>query len=390
MKIAHYINLPGRGGIESLFLSLISTPQEGVEHVVLLKSDAAHEGLLSDVARFSQVLEGYGRIFGISVRKLPKIISFLHFSHFLSDIDVVISWSQMGVLPLLEFCNKNKIKFIHYEHGSAWLGRPKGSKLRYIRQVKHILCASKACQRMLVLHWGVEENRTGVLLNPLRPELLPSIEVSPKNLDQTRPLVLGTAGRLVSLKGHAVAITTVRILKDEGIDCRLKIAGTGPEEGVLRGWAKEQGVESLIDFCGFVENMGAFFNAIDIFLCPSYSETFGLVSLEAAAWGCPVVATRVDGLPETMCENKSGLLVPPVDDPATGPEPHKGQMPPVVYDPMLDQLAEIKKPSAIDLVKAIKKITLSPRSFLDFSQSSMRLRGDYCFSDYKISFYDYL
>ena len=48
---------------------------------------------------------------------------------------------------------------------------------------------------------------------------------------------------------------------------------------------------------------------------PSRIEPFGLVALEAAQLGRPVVASAVDGLPEVVVHGETGLLVPP-DDPA--------------------------------------------------------------------------
>jgi glycosyltransferase involved in cell wall biosynthesis len=49
----------------------------------------------------------------------------------------------------------------------------------------------------------------------------------------------------------------------------------------------------------------------DIFVCPSLSETFGIVNLETMASGLPIVATSVGAVPETLVENQTGFLVPP-------------------------------------------------------------------------------
>ena len=59
--------------------------------------------------------------------------------------------------------------------------------------------------------------------------------------------------------------------------------------------------------------MPSFWNSISVAVVPSLYEPFGLVALEALACGTPVVASKVDGLPEIVEDGKSGLLVPPND-----------------------------------------------------------------------------
>jgi glycosyltransferase involved in cell wall biosynthesis len=51
----------------------------------------------------------------------------------------------------------------------------------------------------------------------------------------------------------------------------------------------------------------------DIFVLPSEDEGFGLVFLEAAAYGLPSIGTHVGGIPEAVLDNVTGLLVPPGD-----------------------------------------------------------------------------
>ena len=51
--------------------------------------------------------------------------------------------------------------------------------------------------------------------------------------------------------------------------------------------------------------------ALDIFVLPSFSETFGLVVIEAMAMEKPVIATNAGGLPEIITDGKTGLLIEP-------------------------------------------------------------------------------
>jgi glycosyltransferase involved in cell wall biosynthesis len=64
---------------------------------------------------------------------------------------------------------------------------------------------------------------------------------------------------------------------------------------------------------GQVEDVAALIRGFDLFVLPSRWEGFGLVLLEAMAQSCPIVATRVGGIPEVVADGETGLLVPPGD-----------------------------------------------------------------------------
>ena len=72
-----------------------------------------------------------------------------------------------------------------------------------------------------------------------------------------------------------------------------------------------------VDFVGSVAHheLPYFYAAADVCVMPSYSESFGLVGLEAQACGCPVVASDVSGLRSVVRDEVTGYLVDG-DDPA--------------------------------------------------------------------------
>lgn len=126
--------------------------------------------------------------------------------------------------------------------------------------------------------------------------------------------VIGAAGRLQPEKGHEYLIRAVEQLQQRGVTCELRIAGGGSRVEELTALTRLLGVESQVKFLGYVVNMRAFYDDIDVFALPSLStEGLPISILEAMALGKAIVASNIIGPPEEIADKISGLLVPPTD-----------------------------------------------------------------------------
>jgi D-inositol-3-phosphate glycosyltransferase len=130
--------------------------------------------------------------------------------------------------------------------------------------------------------------------------------------------ILLFVGRLERLKGVEIAIRSLGLLRDrQHDDVRLLILGEDSHEGDesekdrLKAIAAEVGVRDRVDFIGSIaqHELPYFYAAADVCVMPSYSESFGLVALEAQACGCPVVASGVSGLRSVVRDEVSGYLI---------------------------------------------------------------------------------
>ncbi len=139
---------------------------------------------------------------------------------------------------------------------------------------------------------------------------------------QSRMLLF--VGRLERLKGVEIAIRALALLQDRAHnDVRLVVLGEDSREGDesekerLKEVATALGVRDRVDFLGSVAHheLPYFYAAADVCVMPSYSESFGLVALEAQACGRPVVASGVSGLRSVVRDEVSGYLIDG-DDPA--------------------------------------------------------------------------
>lgn len=125
--------------------------------------------------------------------------------------------------------------------------------------------------------------------------------------------ILGTASRLVPLKGIVYLIRTMALLRAEFPDLRLEIAGSGPERAALEEEIGGLGLADRVRFLGWQADLERVLAGWDVFVQPSLKEGFPLAALEAMASGLPVVATSVGGLPELVENGRTGWLVPPAD-----------------------------------------------------------------------------
>ncbi|MBI4712555.1 MAG: glycosyltransferase family 4 protein [Planctomycetes bacterium] len=125
--------------------------------------------------------------------------------------------------------------------------------------------------------------------------------------------VLATIGRLVPEKGQSYLMEAVKLVKTKYPDVSLLVIGDGPLRDNLETQADKSGIKNSVKFLGVRDDLYSILSCIDIFVLPSLYEAFGIVLLEAMASAKPVIASRVNGIPEVVVDGKTGLLVPPAN-----------------------------------------------------------------------------
>ena len=119
-------------------------------------------------------------------------------------------------------------------------------------------------------------------------------------------ITFGIVTRLVTDKGIGEAIEAFNKLNESHVDTKLLIIGDGPETAKFKKQARNN--ESIV-FMGHLADPLGEMNNLDVFLHPTYHESFSTSLVEASMLGLPIITTRVGGNPEIIKDNKTGLLV---------------------------------------------------------------------------------
>jgi D-inositol-3-phosphate glycosyltransferase len=188
------------------------------------------------------------------------------------------------------------------------------------RQADLLVASTGDESRELIGEYGADPSRVfvvppGVDLTTFRP--IDRGEARRKIGVGDGPILL-FVGRLERLKGADIAIRALAQLRERGHkDLRLLVLGEDSREGSesekerLKRVADDVLVRGSVDFMGSVAHheLPYFYAAADACVMPSYSESFGLVGLEAQACGCPVVGSGVSGIRSVVRDDVTGFIV---------------------------------------------------------------------------------
>jgi glycosyltransferase involved in cell wall biosynthesis len=136
------------------------------------------------------------------------------------------------------------------------------------------------------------------------------------------PSITTVAG-MYTRKGIYELIEAFKIVSIDFPQAHLYLVGDGPDRLMFESMVQNTdfsnaygGLRQRIHFEGFQAEPQRYMLGTDIFVLASHCESFGLVLTEAREAGCAIVASDVDGIPETLDDSQAGILVPPKDIPA--------------------------------------------------------------------------
>lgn len=125
--------------------------------------------------------------------------------------------------------------------------------------------------------------------------------------------VVGNVARLQPAKGHPYLLRAFAQVLAAVPEAHLVLVGWGVSEQELIAQARDLGISERVCFAGKRLDVSEVLATFDVFAFSSVHEGQGIAILEAMAAGLPVVATAVDGIPDMVKHERTGLAVPARD-----------------------------------------------------------------------------
>jgi len=171
------------------------------------------------------------------------------------------------------------------------------------RKFHKVIAVSEDIRAFFVREHGFSNDRIEVIHNGIR------IPGETARKEAKGPFVIGSAGRLTAVKDYPLMVRIAREVAKSAEEVRFELAGDGPERERIKALIRESRLEERFRLCGFLEDMGAFYRGLDLYLTTSFHEGIPMTVLEAMASGLPVVAPGVGGLKEIIAHGVEGFLV---------------------------------------------------------------------------------
>jgi glycosyltransferase involved in cell wall biosynthesis len=336
-SIIHVINMGSIGGVQEMFIPFYKKALHAsyFEHVVF---------------GFEATDSLYAEKVSLYVLK-NSFVNCVRFLKYLFLRDSIVHFHNMlgrrGIRALLRIVPVRRVVFT--EHGSIWNAPHRDMEVfrsNAARALK-VIANSNATKTMLVKRAQIDSDKIEVIHNGYLEEC-----ESGKYSENRQKIVVGFIGRFEAFKGIHVLIDAAKKLTRH--DISFLIAGTGQYEKVLR--ERADGCDA-IRFVGRVQNPLDFLRTLDILVVPSIREPLGNVIIEAGFCRKAVIAACVDGIPEIIENDKTGILLKPTVPIDCDSFPLR---PEYVVDPETQELIVPKQIASDSLKDAILELAQDP------------------------------
>jgi glycosyltransferase involved in cell wall biosynthesis len=244
------------------------------------------------------------------IRQRPHII------HVNTSMELKSYWRDMVYMLIARVLGK---KLVYQVHGGAL---PQdffpGSRL-LTALLKRVLYTSDlvvvlAQRELCAYHDFAPDLPLALIPNAIEigPDPVAKSDVKQHAANRQRPLRLVYVGRLAQSKGIYEIVDALAIVRGGGNAMQLVMAGSGPDEAVLRSHVRALGLQDAVHFAGIVTGLqkDQVWQDADVFVFPTFHEGLPYALLESMAARTPPVVSCVGAVPDVVQDGVHGLFIP--------------------------------------------------------------------------------
>lgn len=309
------------GGVDRYIRMLLKyLDKEKFENILVCSHDFREEDYLGLVDSFEQV--EMTRAVGINDLKAIKAVRNL-IKRYSPDIVYAHSSKAGAIARVADIGLKNRC--IYNPHGWAFNMRCSVAKRLIYTAIEKvaapfcdkIICISNAEKQSALDKKICKINKLQVIFNGVDIEAYENgTHGAIKRRDLNIPdeaFVVGMVGRISPQKAPDVFIKMAKIVKEKISTAHFIIVGNGEQKAEIRKYAEDNNLSDSLHITGWVDNPMSYVELFDVACLLSRWEGFGLALPEYMIVGKPIVASRVDAIPDIIQDGGNGLLVG-VDD----------------------------------------------------------------------------
>ncbi len=313
--------LPVIGGSVNYFVNTYTLYPEGSVQVLTGLADPNAKGIESPLPVTRVSLQRYKYLRPESLAMYVRLmraaddlvrreqIQMIHCGHVLPEALVAYAMKKKHGIPYVVYC--------HGEEVSVQANDPAKRKLMpFLFNRADGIIANSSNSRNILLGVGVRPEQITVVN--------PGVDIDRFHPGQREPdglVRLLSVGRLQPRKGHERVLRAVAKLRDDLPQLRYDIAGDGDDGPMLRELTRELGLGDVVNFVGEIDDdqLTRLYQECDVFVLANRKlsnddqEGFGMVFLEAASCGKPVIGGNTGGTSDAVDHEGNGLLVDTAD-----------------------------------------------------------------------------
>ena len=310
------------GGVDRYIRMLLKYLDKDKFENVLVCSQDFHEEDYRDLADSFEQVEMSRAISGNDLKAIKAVRNLI--KRYNPDIVYAHSSKAGAIARVADIGLKNHC--VYNPHGWAFNMRCSAKKKAMYTAIEKIaapfcdkiICISDAEKQSALDKKICREDKLQVIFNGVDIESYENgVHGAVKRKDLNIPedaFVVGMVGRMSPQKAPDVFVKMAKQVKDAVPNAHFIIVGTGNQEAEIRKYAKDNGFSDSLHITGWVDNPMSYVELFDVACLLSRWEGFGLALPEYMMAGKPIVASRVDAIPNIIRDEENGLLVKVDDD----------------------------------------------------------------------------